>query len=519
MSSARRSAVDIAVILAGGVAVFVFAADLVVGLRGSVSSLVIELVVLAGLCAAVAALVLAGLRIRQAGRLHRLAEGKLERLTRIDPLTGLANRAFFEETLARELGQIAANEGRLAAILMLDLKGFKPVDDLFGEAASDELLVQLAARVTPLLPAGSSFARLRGDHFAILLPDTRCRKPAETLACRIMDVLRRPMHAKNAEHLIGVAVGIAVAPADARTVDDLVSRAGHARLRARDLGHWAHAFFAAGMEAELDETMQIERALPAAIGTSLLEPHYQPIFDLRTDKILAFEALARWSHTTLGPVPPDKFVRVAEDVGLIRPLTDHLFQRACKDAADWPDDVMLSFNVSPKELQDSSLGSALLAIAARTGFSPSRLQIEITESAVLRDVQSAREVLATLHAAGVTIALDDFGTGRASLAHLRELKIDALKIDRSFVQSQERDNVMILEAILAIAERLDLSVTAEGIETEAERAQLLMRGCTRGQGYLFAKAMPAGMVGALLAEKREAPPALRTVANGSASCR
>lgn len=496
----RRTIADAVLIFGSTLAVYIAVAIIIAHPASAAHPWFGVLIALAGLSLAVASLTFAARRVFQASQLRLAAEERVRKLAQTDALTGLMNRASFEEALSKELLRLAANPHLRSAAIVIDLKGFKPVSDLFGDAVSDELLVQLAERVKPLLPPGGLFARLRNDVFAILLPQITSLDDARGLAKRIMDVLHEPMRAGNAEHLIGAAIGIAIAPTHAQTAGDLLARGGHAMWRARDFGHWAMCLFAPGMEAEIGETSQIERALPAAIGTDALEPHYQAIVDLHTNVVIGFEALARWTHPTLGPISPAKFIAVAEDVGLIRPLTDHLFRKACRDAANWPGEIFLSFNISPKELQNPSLGRALLSILEETRLPPTRLQVELTESAVLRDFQAAREVLATLRTAGVTIALDDFGTGRASLAHLRELKIDALKVDGSFVQLQSRESVMILEAILAIAQRMDLSVTAEGVETEQQRTALLSRGCRRGQGYLFGRPMAANQLATLLAQ-------------------
>jgi EAL domain-containing protein (putative c-di-GMP-specific phosphodiesterase class I) len=252
-------------------------------------------------------------------------------------------------------------------------------------------------------------------------------------------------------------------------------------------------FFEKEMDQRSREREGLERDLAAAIETGAVCPWYQPIVDLKSQQVIAFEALARWTHPTLGNIPPDRFIPIAEDCGLIQQLSDYLLRRACADALAWPENVMLSFNISPAQLKEKTLGLRILGILGESGLSPRRLEIEITESALVRDLESAKTVLSSLREAGVRVALDDFGTGYSSLYHLRNFKFDAIKIDRSFVGSMgsENESAAIVRALTGLGHGLGLVITAEGIEQSEQREALLKQGCERGQGFLFSRAIPA----------------------------
>jgi diguanylate cyclase (GGDEF)-like protein len=470
-------------------------------------ALVVDGVTLALAVLCIPALLFVWLRLREAGAHTRRTREALATVGRRDALTGLMNRPSFEDVASQMIECTRA--GGSVALLVLDLKGFKPVNELFGEDAADELLQAFTRRLKSLLDSHVAACRTRGDVFCLALSTADTRTDASDLAHTIIKQMQEPLRAANAEHLIGVAIGMAMVPNDADNIGQLMLRAGRATRTARSRGHWGLAWFEPAMESEVADYIRIERDLPLAIGTDAIEPHYQPIVELATGRIARFEALARWTHPVLGRVPPTAFVAVAENSGLIRPFTDFLFRKACRDAAQWPEQVGLSFNVSAKELQDASTGAALLEIMAQEGLAPSRLQVEITESALVQDIQAAREVLRMLSEAGATVALDDFGTGHASLTHLRELKIDALKIDKSFVQRNSAENVMILEVIIAICERMGLQATAEGIETPAQRDNLVGNRCAFGQGYLFGRPMPAQDVLELLTPHESGADAVR----------
>ncbi|MEA2829330.1 MAG: hypothetical protein QOF22_78 [Bradyrhizobium sp.] len=294
-------------------------------------------------------------------------------------------------------------------------------------------------------------------------------------------------------HRVGAGIGLALIPEDGTNAEEVLRKADIALYRAKAEDQPAARFFEEEMDRHSRERELLERELVIAIEANVLRPWYQPIVNLQTQQVIAFEALARWNHPTLGNIPPDRFIPIAEDCGLIRQLSDHLLRCACNDAVAWPKDVMLSFNISPAQLKEKTLGLRILGILGESGLSPRRLEIEITESAIVRDLDAAKAVLSTLREAGVRIALDDFGTGYSSLYHLRSFKFDAIKIDRSFVGNlgSESESAEIVRALTGLGHGLGLKITAEGIEQSEQRAVLLKQGCEQGQGFLFSHAIPA----------------------------
>lgn len=435
---------------------------------------------------------------------RRLAEQKRETARRIaaerearslamqDPLTGLPNRRHFDDCLRAAIAALPRS-GAAHAVLMLDLNGFKKVNDVHGHPAGDELLIKVGSLLRHAVRDGDLVARLGGDEFAILATHLAGAEAATGIARRIIESMATPVSTGGGEYNVGTAIGIVLAPQDGTTAEDLMRKADIALYRAKGEGRSALRFFEPEMDAQVHERDSLERELRAAIGGDTLRPFYQPQIDLKSGKIMGFEALARWTHPTLGEIAPDRFIPIADDCGLIGPLTDDLLRRACTDAMSWPRDTLLSFNISPVQLIDATLGLRLMAILGETGLAPNRLEIELTESALVRDLDGAREILGAIRDAGVKIALDDFGTGYSSLYHLRNFKLDKIKIDRSFVESMayDRDSAAIVKALVGLGAGLSLTVTAEGVEDASQRAMLIENGCEQAQGYFFSRALPA----------------------------
>ena len=419
-------------------------------------------------------------------------------LARHDALTGLPNRRLFAEKLDEHLR--GASDTRQLAVLMLDLDGFKRINDTHGHATGDKALCEFAHRVSNILRGGSVLARIGGDEFGIIMPAIRSLDDPAKLARRIVASAAETFAIENVTAELGVGMGIAIAPNDGVNPDELVRRADRALYRAKADGRSCVRFFEPEMDTHVERRIQIERELRIAIAADALRPHYQPLVSLEGDRIIGFEALARWESNGLGHIPPDVFIPIAEEAGLIGAMGDQLFRRACLDANAWPETFTLAFNISPIQLRDHTLGLRILSILGQTGFSPRRLEIEITESALMENVGVAQTVIDELRHAGVRIALDDFGTGYATLSQLLSFHLDKIKIDRSFVSrlGESDESKVIVRAILGIAKGFGLTTTAEGVEDAGQLAYLKANGCTEGQGYLFSKAVPAAYIPTLL---------------------
>jgi diguanylate cyclase (GGDEF)-like protein len=426
------------------------------------------------------------------------AERDARDLARHDPLTGLPNRRFFEEKLDEYLGTV--NATHQMAVFMLDLDGFKAVNDTYGHAAGDKALSEFSLRVSKVLRPGTFLARIGGDEFAIIKPKIDSLDDATNLARRIAAAVTEPFVFESLTAEFGVGIGIAVAPNDGTDPEELIRRADRALYRAKAAGRSSVRFFELEMDARVERRIQIERELRSVIAAEVIVPHYQPLVSLDGNRIIGFEALARWESKSLGYIGPDVFIPIAEEIGLMPLLSWQLLRRACLDAKAWPSTFTLAFNISPIQLRDSTVGLRILSILAETGFSPRRLEIEITESALVENIAVAQTVIDELRAAGIRIALDDFGTGYSTLSQLLSFRLDKIKIDRSFVSrlNESNDAQVIVRAILGLAKGFGLTTTAEGVEDAGQLAYLKANGCTEGQGYLFSKAVSVADIPALL---------------------
>jgi diguanylate cyclase (GGDEF)-like protein len=429
---------------------------------------------------------------------RRAAEDTAQKLARHDPLSGLPNRRFFNEKLEDTLREIE-NESRRAAVLMLDLDGFKAINDVHGHLIGDKALIEFSERIGRTAK-GALVARVGGDEFAIVLPKIGSLDEPAAVAHRIIAAVSKPFMIADTGTTLGVGIGISIAPDDGITADDLVRRADLALYRAKAEGRSSTRFFEPAMDAHVARRSAIEHELRGAVAANQIEVHYQPLVDLNGDRIVGFEALARWQSPVLGDMPPTTFIAVAEESGLIHRLGDQLLRLACREAKNWPEEFTLAFNISPVQLRDSTLGLRVLTILGETGLSPRRLELEITEGAIVGDGPLARQMIDELRAAGVRIALDDFGTGYATMAQLLSFRFDKIKIDRSFVEKlgTENGSDVIVRAIIGLAKGLGLATTAEGIETSDQLADLKADGCLEGQGFFFGRAIPASAIPELL---------------------
>jgi diguanylate cyclase (GGDEF)-like protein len=429
-------------------------------------------------------------------RRRRIAAERYARsLVMRDPLTRLPNRTHFEHQLGMLLGPEAKTG---ATVLLMDLNGFQMLTDRLGHVGGDACIVQAAARLRQHAGGQGCLARFGDDEFALCLAGADA-EAATRLALGIINALKEPVLIDAQMHNMGVTIGIAQTAVERLTVGEMLRRAHVALYRARNT-HSKCCFFDVEMDSHIRERAVLEHELKAAIGRNEITPHYQPIVDLGSGQIVALEALARWTHPEKGPISPAVFIPLAEDLGLIDELTERVFEIACRDAATWPGQVSLSFNFSPTQLKYKTLAGRVLAILRKAGLPPERLDAEVTESALVEDIETARQVLEALRAAGVRIVMDDFGTGYSSLRHLREMRFDKLKIDRSFVQNlgAGSDSDVITRAIVGMSKGLGLTVTAEGIETVDQAVAISKIGAQQGQGFLFSRALPIGEVRRLL---------------------
>jgi diguanylate cyclase (GGDEF)-like protein len=431
---------------------------------------------------------------------RRVAELEAKKLARHDPLTGLPNRRFFVETLGEVL--LTTNSDSRSAVLMLDLDGFKSINDAYGHAVGDQALIEFAQRISAIMRAGAVFVRIGGDEFAVIVPNIKSLDDLTALARRIVTAVAEPILIGQISTSVGVGIGIAIAPSDGMNPEIMVQRADRALYRAKAEGRSCIRFFEPDMDAHVERRVAIETELRAAVAAKTIVPYYQSLVAFEGRRVVGFEALARWKSDKFGWVAPDLFIKVAEEIGIISELGDQLLRQACLDARAWPPELTLAFNISAVQLRDPTIGLRVLAILAETGFSPRRLELEITETALVDNIKIAQAVTGQLRQAGVRIALDDFGTGYATLSQLLSLKLDRIKIDRSFVDrlGKDKESTTIVRAVLGLASGFNLETTAEGIENDEQLASLRADGCLEGQGYLFGKAVPANEVINVLAK-------------------
>ncbi len=439
------------------------------------------------------------IRQRRAVAYRIQVEREIRHLAFHDSLTGLANRRRFDDAIREALDALPGADA-VHAVFMIDLNGFKRINDIYGHGVGDEVLMHVAKRLSNSMRAQDLVARIGGDEFAILATHVAGPEAATGIAMRVVDTLSAPIRVAGQDHVIGTGIGVALAPQDGTVPDELLRKADIALYRAKAQPESAVRFFEEAMDRQIQERGHLECELRKAIDNGDIEPYFQALVDMKTSRIRGFEVLARWTHPEFGSVEPNRFIPVAEDSGLIWPMTRQLLERALEVARGWPDDLHLSFNLSPVLLRDPGIGLKTLSMLGTAGFSPHRLELEVNESALVRDLDATRAALSGLRDAGVRIALDDFGTGYSSLYHLRNFRVDALKIDRSFIETIATDpeSVAIVRALVGLGNGLGLQVVAEGVETEEQRALLAASGCQQLQGFLFSSPVDADGVRALI---------------------
>lgn len=424
------------------------------------------------------------------------AEQQIAHMAVHDALTGLPNRTLFRDRLQREVAR-AERQSSSFAVLALDLDGFKAVNDALGHPAGDALLHAVARRLTESIRDNDTVARLGGDEFAIILSGLDQPQTASAAAQRVIEAVNRPFSLEDRSVSVGLSVGIALGQAGL-DAEALFKNADVALYRSKAAGRNTFRFYEPGMDAAVAARNALELDLRDAIARGEFRLHYQPIVNLSTDATGGFEALLRWPHPRRGTVPPAEFIPLAEETGLIVPLGAWVVREACREAASWPGDLRIAVNVSALQLQRPGLEETIVSALACSGLVPQRLELEITESVLIGDSDSAIACLHRLRALGVRIALDDFGTGYSSLSYLRRFPFDKIKIDRSFVQGiADPDTAAIVQAIVSIGERLGTAITAEGVETSEQLDQVRREGCTEVQGYYYSKPLPAAQASEL----------------------
>jgi diguanylate cyclase len=418
------------------------------------------------------------------------AEEHIYFLAHHDALTSLPNRSHFNERLDQEIA--ALTPGKTLAVLCLDLDRFKEVNDLFGHAAGDKTLQMVASRTKTLLNERQTMARLGGDEFAILMPDVNGPAEAGRLAEAIIETLRSAHDAP--EGSIEVSIGIALSPQGAADRQSLLNHADVALYRAKADGRNTYRFFEAQMGAEVRDRRLLEHDLRTAITKGELWLAYQPQHDVKKGEVVGFEALVRWKNPLRGAISPAVFIPIAEEIGAILPIGEWVLREACREAAAWPIPLKIAVNVSAVQLHDAGFVRQLHEILLETGLPAKRLEIEITETALVRDLNRTLMALRQVKALGVEIAMDDFGTGYSSLSNLRAFPFDRIKIDRSFIKSvnSNQQAATIVRAVLGLGKGLGLPVIAEGVETKAELRFLQEENCDEVQGYLLGQPAAIG---------------------------
>jgi diguanylate cyclase (GGDEF)-like protein len=434
---------------------------------------------------------------------RKRSEEKIAYLAHNDTLTGLVNRAQFADRLNKLL---ASMDGKAKlAVLFLDLDHFKYVNDTFGHPLGDDLLKAVAKRLSECASDSDTVARLGGDEFAIIKTGLKEADEAARLAERICTEIKEPYDLDGVQAVVDVSIGIACAPEDSTRSADLMKQADVALYRAKNDGRSVFRFFEPAMFARIEQQRRLEADLRNAITMRQFELLYQPVVNIEDNRIVGVEGLVRWRHPERGLIAPSEFIPAAEETGLIIPLGEWVIRQACRDAANWPDEIKIAINLSPAQFRSPSLGKVIVDALTEAGVAPSRVELEITEEVLLGHNKETLATLNELRKLGIKIVMDDFGIGYSSLNYLRLFPFDRIKIDRSFVNDLSSGNDLsfaIVQAVSRLARALDIPTTAEGIETNEQLELLRAAGCTEFQGYLFSKPIPAADIARLVKIER-----------------
>jgi diguanylate cyclase (GGDEF)-like protein/PAS domain S-box-containing protein len=429
---------------------------------------------------------------------RKLAEERIQYLAQHDTLTDLPNRVLMRDRLNISLAQ-AQRWDQVVAVLLIDLDRFKVLNDTFGPAVGDEILREMAQRLRQCTREGDTVARLGGDEFMVLLPNLASPQGAATVAQKVLQSVAQPLHILGQEIVMSASIGLSLFPNDAKDPDDLIRNADTAMYSAKRMGRSNYQFYTDDLNLQMRERLIIEHGLRLAEQRNELQLLYQPKISLGQGSIMGFEALVRWHHPTLGLIPPARFIPIAEETGLIVQIGEWVLRTACEQVRAWRDEglhLRVSVNLSARQFRQENLAQTIYRILSETKVPPRYLELEITESDVMENAESAIATLDELKSKGVDISIDDFGTGYSSLSYLKRFPLDVLKIDRSFVRDvpTNGDDAAIVVAIIALARSMDIRVVAEGVETQSQAEFLNRSGCDFAQGYYFSPPVPAAQI-------------------------
>ncbi|WP_390585036.1 putative bifunctional diguanylate cyclase/phosphodiesterase [Erythrobacter sp. MTPC3] len=421
----------------------------------------------------------------------RASSEKIAYLARYDTLTSLPNRLQINEGLGEALRYAHKRRSR-CALLMVDLDRFKAVNDSLGHMVGDKLLAQVSSRLRDIIGDRLLCGRLGGDEFAIVIRTADDHDAIDKIARLVIEALSEPYQVDEHTLYVGASVGSAVGPRDGNSVEELMRNADLALYRAKDVGGGEHCRFEPELHATAEERRRLEASLRKALSGDEFVLHYQPVVDAHSEEIVSFEALVRWNSPEHGFVSPGKFIPLAEDTRLIIPIGRWVLQQACFEARTWPDHIKVNVNVSPEQLLEPEFHQDVIDALTNSGLRPERLEVEVTESIFVRDATTARNSLEQIMALGCSVALDDFGTGYSSLGYLRKLRFSTIKVDRTFVQGaaqNSNESLAIINAVVAMANSLEMTTTAEGVETSEEAELIRSLGCDKIQGFYFGRPM------------------------------
>ena len=431
------------------------------------------------------------------------AEQRAHSLAVTDPLTGFLNRRTIGEKTAQMIST-AQQKQKCIAFFMLDLDNFKTINDVHGHSAGDAVLKTVASRIARIVPPNNLLARLGGDEFACaFIFDPEQPKMVDSIAADLIDAIAEPIMENGTQLVVTTSIGMARYDQESEGVDVLMRRADIAMYSSKKQGRNCYNWFDANMEQELQSRSMLETGMRSGIPNGEFVPYYEQQIDLATGKLTGFEMLARWNSPTQGLISPEVFIPIAEETGMIGDLSLSVMRQAFEDAKDWDQNLSISINIAPVQLLDPWLAQKIVKLLVESGFPPNRLEIEITESSLFENLSLAQSIVGSLQNQGIKIALDDFGTGYGSLAHLRALPFDRIKIDRSFVTSIMRnpESKAIVKAITGLAESLNMQITAEGVEDKETESALRAIGCDKGQGWYYGRPLTAGQAREVLTER------------------